>query len=300
MTQHTSRRGFTLIELLVVIAIIAILVALLLPAVQQAREAARRAQCKSNLKQIGVALHNYHDSASALPAGNIVVQGASNPFGWGWTWHSKILPYVDQTPLYERVQNVMGSDAGISTDAEQRLAGRDTRIPVFQCPSQAGGNLNYGGQGGYQPSNYNGNVGTNTFNSNECDTWNDICFRANGIFFMNSSIRMRDVTDGLSNTMMALEVQTKLSPTMAGDDRKYNFSVGGDGNPPTDISEYLMGAETNDPINGGTTECAGSFHTGGCHILFSDGAVRFLSENLNMTIYRALATREGEELVSEF
>lgn len=157
-----------------------------------------------------------------------------------------------------------------------------------------------GGQGGYQSSNYNGNCGTNTFNDNECDTMNDTCFSGNGLFFINSSVRLRDITDGLSNTLMVMEVQTKLSANMAGDDRKYNFAVGGDGNPPTDISEYLMGAEINDPINGGTTECAGSFHTGGCHMLISDGAVRFLSENLNMGIYQALSTRAGEELISDY
>lgn len=300
MNRRALQRGFTLIELLVVIAIIAILVALLLPAVQQAREAARRSQCRNNLKQIGLGLHNYHDTSSALPSGNIVVPGSPSPYGWGWTWHSKILPQVDQAPLYERLQTVMGSDAGVSTDTEQRLAGRDTVIPVFQCPSQPGGNLNYGGQGGYQSSNYNGNVGTNTFNNNECDTMNDSCFRANGVFFVNSSVRVRDMTDGLSNTLMVMEVQTQLSANMPGSDRKYNFSSGGDGNPPVDISEYLIGAELNDPINSGTDECAGSFHTGGCHVLFSDGAVRFLSENLNMAIFQALSTRQGEELISDF
>ena len=95
-------RGFTLIELLVVIAIIAILIALLLPAVQQAREAARRTQCKNNLKQIGLALHNYHDTSNSLPSGSIVLLNAAGTtyYGHGWTWHASILPYMDQANMY--------------------------------------------------------------------------------------------------------------------------------------------------------------------------------------------------------
>ena len=93
------RRGFTLIELLVVIAIIAVLIALLLPAVQQAREAARRTQCKNNLKQMGLALHNYHDTYNGFPNGNI----ASAAGGWGMSWYMRILPYVDQAPVFNKL-----------------------------------------------------------------------------------------------------------------------------------------------------------------------------------------------------
>lgn len=298
MTVRSRKRGFTLIELLVVIAIIAILVALLLPAVQQAREAARRSSCKNNLKQIGVALHNYHDTHSRLPAGNVARLSGSTFFGYGWTWHSKILPQVEQSNLYTRVQNRMTTDNGVSSTAEMLLAGRDTVIENFQCPSQPGGNRNYGGQGGYQPSSYNGNIGTNVFN--DCNGANPGCIRANGIFFINSSIRFRDITDGLSSTLAVMEVVTRLDASMPGGDRKYNFSSGGDGNPPVDLSEYLIGTETNDPINGPSQESAGSFHTGGTQVLLCDGSVRFLSENLNMGTYRALSTRAGGEVIGEF
>ncbi|MFM8475111.1 MAG: DUF1559 domain-containing protein, partial [Planctomycetaceae bacterium] len=110
------RRAFTLIELLVVIAIIAILVALLLPAVQQAREAARRTQCKNNLKQIALALHNYHDVHSTFPPANVVrFDPVDGPYGDGWTWHARILPFLEQTNLYQRVSDVMGTDAGTQT-----------------------------------------------------------------------------------------------------------------------------------------------------------------------------------------
>ena len=107
-----ARRGFTLIELLVVIAIIAILIALLLPAVQQAREAARRTQCKNNMKQIGLGLHNYVDAFQLLPSGSIAIPQGSPIMGMGWTWHASILPYLDQAPLYNTI-NVPGLGAGV-------------------------------------------------------------------------------------------------------------------------------------------------------------------------------------------
>ena len=299
MQRVRLKRGFTLIELLVVIAIIAILIALLLPAVQQAREAARRSSCRNNLKQIGLGLHNYHDISKAFPIGNVgKLHGGSTWYGDGWTWHSRILPQIDQAPLYNKVRSVMGTDAGTYKSAKQKLACTTTQIPVFQCPSQPGGNRSYGGMKGNQSSNYNGNIGTNVFNS--CSGSNPSCLRANGIFFMNSRIALRDITDGASNTMLVMEVQTKLASNMPGGDRWYNFCSNGDSNPWSDLSESLVGTENNDPINGGAQEAAGSFHTGGCHVLFGDGRVQFLSQNLNMKVYRALSTRAGGEVVSNF
>ncbi|MBT6153114.1 MAG: DUF1559 domain-containing protein [Planctomycetaceae bacterium] len=290
--------GFTLIELLVVIAIIAILIALLLPAVQQAREAARRSSCRNNLKQIGLALHNYHDTFGSFPAGNVARFDGTQLWGYGWTWHSKILPQLDQANLYSSVQNRMGNDSGNYASPEQRRASRDTVLSVFQCPSQPGGDHQFGGQHSNQPSNYNGNIGTSVFNN--CKGTNPGCIRANGIFFINSSVRIRDIVDGVSSTMLVMEVQTRLSSSMPGGDRWYNFAYNGDSNPPSDLSESLIGTEMNDPINGGDQEAAGSFHTGGAHMLFGDGAVKFLSENISMTIYRSLSTRAGGEIVSEF
>jgi prepilin-type N-terminal cleavage/methylation domain-containing protein/prepilin-type processing-associated H-X9-DG protein len=294
-TRHP--RGFTLIELLVVIAIIAILIALLLPAVQQAREAARRSACKNNMKQIGIALANYHELHKSFPAGNIGKwnTGASEWWGDGWTWHSKILPQLEQLGLYEKVKGRMGTDAGGYNDTLQRLASTDTLLTVLQCPSQPGGDRQHGGMTGEQPSTYNGNIGTNVFN--DCNGSNPSCIRANGVFFINSTIGYRDITDGASNTFVVAEVQCKLSADMPGGDRNYNFARNGDSNPPTDLSEYLVGTETNDPINGGAEEAAGSFHTGGANFLFGDGSVHYLSENTNMTVYRGLSTRAGAEPV---
>jgi prepilin-type N-terminal cleavage/methylation domain-containing protein/prepilin-type processing-associated H-X9-DG protein len=311
-------RGFTLIELLVVIAIIGVLVALLLPAVQAAREAARRSSCSNNLKQIGLALHNYHDTYLSFPMGNLVrVSGSGVPplRGDGWTWHARILPFAEQGPLYEKVRHVIGTDSGGTTSAEQLLAGRDTRLDIYQCPSHPKGGIGNPSKNGYQVSTYNGVCGNTTFNDDQLDEVTDIGYRGNGMFFMNSTVRFGDVIDGTTNTFHVAEVQDELKGTpnsnrMRGSDREYNFADGSDNNPPTDISEYLVGMETDDPINANTRdssghfnndgEYAGSYHPGGAQFLLVDGSVRFIPQTINMTTYRALSTRDGEEVPGNF
>jgi prepilin-type N-terminal cleavage/methylation domain-containing protein len=306
---YRCARGFTLVELLVVIAIIGILVGLLLPAVQAAREAARRMQCSNSLKQIGLALHNYESSFKSFPSGNIVRLG-SPMRGDGWTWHARILPFLEQSNLYNQVAPVMGTDIGGETSAEQTLAGRTIRLPFFQCPSHPDGVQNPS-KSGYQLSTYNGVCGNTTFNDDQLDAATDIGYNGNGIFFMNSQVKFGGITDGTSNTLMVAEVQDELKGApnqnrMPGSDRRYNFSGNSDNNPPTDISEYLVGMETDDPINANTRdaagffnndgEYAGSYHTGGAQFAIGDGSVRFISQNINMTTYRALSTRNGGEV----
>jgi prepilin-type N-terminal cleavage/methylation domain-containing protein len=128
-----ARAGFTLIELLVVIAIIAILIALLLPAVQQAREAARRSQCKNNLKQIGLALHNYHDTANQFPPGQIRGFNGTNELGNAFSWGTMILPYLDQAPMYNRLNFSIGIAEGANKTFVESLSG----IPAVLCPSDS-------------------------------------------------------------------------------------------------------------------------------------------------------------------
>src|SRR4051812_46688665 len=129
--QRRQIRGFTLVELLVVIAIIALLVALLLPAVQQAREAARRTQCRNNLKQVGLALHNYHDTNSTLPPGWVgVTSGQSDVNGInGWSWAARVLPQLDQSPLFNSI------NFNFQVGAASNLVPRTTGLAVYRCAS---------------------------------------------------------------------------------------------------------------------------------------------------------------------
>ncbi len=310
------RRAFTLVELLVVIAIIGILVGLLLPAVQAAREAARRMQCSNNLKQIGLALHNYTTAYKSLPAGSNGLPNAAGTSynGHGWTWHASILPYLEQTALYDSIQGAdgMGNELGDQNTGRPLLV-RQTTLSVFWCPSQP--DVRNGSQkNGYQPSNYNGNMGTRIGNGNDDCICTGIanlsdmmskpwgCMNGNGIFYVSSRTRLSDVVDGLSNTIFVSEVPDSGGDAMngfsAGCDRRAMFSTGADANPPTEMSEYLIAAEGNDPINGGSEEAAGSWHTGGAHFAMGDGSVQFLSENMDMRTYQAISTRAEGEVAS--
>ena len=202
------RRGFTLIELLVVIAIIAVLVALLLPAVQQAREAARRSQCKNNLKQIGLAIHNYESSFRCYPFGKGASYGfVGAPVYARWSQHAMLLPYIEQSALYESINFLMPPDtpgmAGVINFMPAYVGGfntvqSQTRIPMFLCPSDMTVSADWAGQ-----NNYTGNQGTWLCDrGNTPATANDTNpgELSQGVFYFLSSTRPSDVTDGLSNT----------------------------------------------------------------------------------------------------
>ncbi|EAQ78732.1 DUF1559 domain-containing protein [Blastopirellula marina] len=192
------RSAFTLVELLVVIAIIGVLIALLLPAVQQAREAARRISCSNNLKQLGLAMHNYHDTYLSLPYGQFaygLYSGINPEFTdtageqpYGATWFQGTLPFVEQSAIYDAIKTDMPSMP--STDWSSTA--RNTVVSSFVCPSDpSGGKV---GTVGFQ-GNYLGNAHTDTLNPGNLGD-------AVGVLFMKSSINFRDVTDGTSNTLM--------------------------------------------------------------------------------------------------
>jgi prepilin-type N-terminal cleavage/methylation domain-containing protein len=305
-----TRRGFTLIELLVVIAIIAILIALLLPAVQQAREAARRSQCKNNLKQIGLALHNYHDVANTLPPGWISPQTVGTTMGWGWG--TMILPYLDQAPLYNNLNGVMGQTFGGSQAPGfsavmitlPSQTGLHQQLSAFRCPSDTGPNVvNLADIGYWDPdnggltavsnqygrSNYPGVVGALTDVGIVPDGGN-----SHGTFSRNSRRNFAAFTDGLSNCFLVGE---RRSPSMIAQ----GFFAGGDAiwagigdevslqGPALHIGDCgpLSGGSINFRHNAAPTADSprpysgfGSFHVGGAHFLMGDGAVRFISENI--------------------
>lgn len=354
MTSKSQRsfRGFTLIELLVVIAIIAVLIALLLPAVQQAREAARRTQCKNSLKQFGLALHNYHDiTGSTFPPGYINVTTAGNLSGWGWV--TMLLPQIDQAPLYNSIGNLnpnfttglFGATTAVTT------ASLNSPITAFRCASDTGastvgivtingstpnpnplpmGRVTYFGVAGvdpnWSPSTPGGaTAGLGTLSAapvvitgaigNYADPAPQPGFNAltvtrnrfGGVFGANSMCGFRDMSDGSSNTLVVGERYTSISSSsgaaFTGDGvwpgATSNITAVGQGNVLGEASlpiNYSNGSLTPRP---GTTGF-GSQHTGGCHFLMGDGAVRFLSNNTDMNTFRYLARTSDGMIVGDF
>ncbi len=272
------RNAFTLIELLVVIAIVAILIALLVPAVQKVREAAARTTCNNNLKQIGIALHSYHDVNKKLPPGYAMnVNGAGVETGPGWGWAAHILPQLDQVPLHSQItfgQNVTNA---------MNASARTQRVAVFICPSD-----DYvstftppGATIGVAHSDYVGVFGNNDIETDPS--------AGNGIFFRNSALKLTQITDGTSNTLMVGErCSTRFTAT-------WTAVIAG-------ISEaqaLVLGTCDHTPNNPlGHEDDFASRHTNGVNFLYADGTVRGIVSSINPALYQALATRAGNEPVT--
>ncbi|QDT35939.1 DUF1559 domain-containing protein [Stratiformator vulcanicus] len=370
------RRAFTLIELLVVIAIIAILIALLLPAVQQAREAARRSQCKNNLKQLGLALHNYHGAHSVFPSGYVTwddyasIGGGSAPgflagdtstfnTGPGWGWGAMLLPYLEQSTVTANLD----FDRNMWDPAN--AAAIRTRLPVFLCPSSSGGDASFRieelrasegdprvdlsiggstievGRSHYvashgQESCWGGcgaAASTNVFRPGaiafdpgaslnpgdpgarveSINSAGDVSRVADGPFYRNSKTRMRDVTDGTSNTIFLGEHSSKLSdktwvgvPPGAGTTPFVDATENDSDGAATLVLVHAgpSGAEVDSfgnpiihPINFPTLHVGQMFseHTGGGQVCMGDGSVQFISENISLRLFAELSSiGEGE------
>lgn len=305
-----SRRAFTLIELLVVIAIIAILIALLLPAVQQAREAARRSQCKNNLKQLGLALHNYHDTSNTLPPGWIgapIAPGNTNANAPCWGWGSMILPGLDQAPLYNVLQTFSngtfsGFNAIMTSFPNNSNTALSTNLVVFRCPSDTGSqDVVYGinPTDTFGRSNYPGVFG-NSF---------AVYPLGNGAFFQNSRMTFSNFSDGLSNSVLIGERRSPgpLNGLITGGDTIW--AGVGDELPNPTLGVALALGECASPMNTtGTTfppppnhlSAFGSQHVGGSHFLLGDGSVRYISQNINLPTYSNLASISDGNVVGDF
>jgi len=309
MTQKiiNSRRGFTLIELLVVIAIIAVLIALLLPAVQQAREAARRSQCKNNLKQLGLAMHNYHDSHGVFPPG-YTDNSAGNA---EWTWVSQILPYIDQAPLYNQITWLKG--AGWSGPSHPDLVPvTSARLTAMQCPSDRDAGELWGGA--FALGNYGANNGIGPMLYHSAYPGGSPASRPNGgPFDANTKASSRDFTDGMSNSLMIAELR---KPQTGADARTVMFYPEGPFVHVNDNPNSFVADSTRNPCLTSTeVPCTGIFslwyertvqhaarslHTGGVHALLGDGSVRFVSSNIANTTWRNLGTISDGNVLSEF
>ncbi|MDX1966605.1 MAG: DUF1559 domain-containing protein [Planctomycetaceae bacterium] len=307
-TQKTARQGFTLIELLVVIAIIAILIALLLPAVQQAREAARRSQCVNKLKQLGLALHNYHDTFNTFSPGWIGVQGGvhntegNSGFGWG----AHILPQIDQGPLYGRLNfNRECYDPAFNAVAMSSV------LSAFRCPSDPSPETWMLAEEG-NPSNIVATLPTANYVANfGTQGYEDLCedppypaaqCQGDGVFYHNSATRMRDLVDGTSNTILLGEHKTDTrAETIAVSGLAWHSTwvglvAGGE-----EASARFLGVSDHTPNHPSLhIDDYSSWHTGGVHFLFADGRVRFVNENVDYVLFQGVATRAGNEVLGEF
>lgn len=290
------RRGFTLVELLVVIAIIGVLVALLLPAVQAAREAARRMQCSNNLKQIGLGMHNYHDTFLKFPA-------AASAYGHGLSWHVSILPFLEQGPLYDRFNlSVTGwhsNNAAAVFPVETYFCPSGTvRESLLEGEEYNGQRLptaHYYGVSGPKGGNPNG--AAYEFDAEPSGHGGYARQGVLGLLEKGGQRAFRDVTDGTSNTLLVGELSWKDANSYRAWHRgTRGDGIGADGGGFKNVN-YAINAYAYDGATNWNDISFGSQHPGGALFLLCDGSVRFLNENINMANYRAAASRNGGEVL---
>ena len=314
------RRGFTLIELLVVIAIISVLISLLLPAVQSAREAARRAQCINNMKQLGLAIHNYHDVQGQFPCGYLTLLGGNDTMGApdpithdtgpGWAWGALLLPYLEQNSLYASL------NVNLPCWLPANTTGARISLSVFLCPSVSVSSRTFDVKdqnGNYlatmSRSHYVANAGRVEAWAYATDDWSTI---ADGPIYRNSRIPASMVIDGLSNTVFLGEHSPVLS------DKTWVGIVPGAIGCPTprfatswcDVAatQTLVHSGPNPwenpplihPPNSPLAKLCGMYaeHPGGCNVMMGDGSVRFAKASINQLVWSALATYAKGEVIS--
>jgi prepilin-type N-terminal cleavage/methylation domain-containing protein len=317
-----KRRGFTLIELLVVIAIIAVLIGLLLPAVQKVREASARTQCGNNLKQIGIALHNYHSVNALFPPGQWN-HFYTNQFPWcRGCWVQPLLPFLEQDNLYQNYANGGPSQLGatnVSGGWALLQTRKDTIIKTLICPSDPNSpkthtidtNVVSDGTTAQQGLHVNYVVCSGS-------TLYGLGTNLNGIFYVQSQTRMTDIKDGTSNTLMASEIC--VSPDVTHNDLRGRYCNSWEGNswfstiyPPNtsvpDAQNYQgqsipQAPQTNSGTSNSATNsaflAARSYHSQLVNGLLADGSVRSISNNVNAGVYQALGSRAGGEVPGSY
>ncbi len=329
LNDHRLRRAFTLIELLVAISIIALLIALLLPAVMQAREAARRTQCRNNLKQIGLALHNYHASHESFPI------GARSQNGFGPSFWVAVLPALDQGNLYQKFDhNSVQNGLPVFPWAINGSLLDGVIIAAMRCPSSPLDATHPMGISRHMQPSYAGISGASNEDGFPAHRVSFCCapisppdgiLSADGILISNSNIKARDISDGISNTILVGETSNFVldnngNKQNVGGAFPYSWITGtpAAGTPPAyepnNLSypaasynittiRYSPNSNYDQPgirNNHGPNNPLSSAHEGGVMVLLADGSARFISENINLTTLKQLAVRDDGQTINEF
>lgn len=318
------RSGFTLVELLVVIAIIGILIGLLLPAVQAAREAARRMQCTNNLKQIGLALHGYMSTHNLFPPGE-QYHPPSTDFGYGPGWALPILPYLEQQTVYDQIDRSLPMYTYPLQGSRSHQAALCTVLSVYMCPS-SGHARTFNSDAVSTPNaegfstndlgvlEYMGIAGSNRRDSGYLPVPVSTKLSTNGALYLYSDVGPSKLTDGLSNTMIVGEYsglapgQAYVNDALQGNDAAWCFGARGPSYPTVGYSVKTVAFPPNTSVYGkGGSDCPAcdypivnswtsaalkSNHPGGINAANADGSVRFITNNINIEIYKDLADRE--------
>ncbi len=321
MRLSTLRRtaGFTLVELLVVIAIIGILVSLLLPAVQSARAAARRMQCSNNLKQLGLALHNYHTLNGVFPAAEYIQIDSKNagnptPDDWvRWSWFAAVLPQIEQQAMADVYAEHL-SKPRTGSFSYTNLPHKTTIAPTFMCPSDPANPKIHNGSTAANSQGFHGNyvldAGDGYFNEGGYAN----SAKLNGLFYVASKTRIDDIKDGTTNTLLSSEIILVPDGAVGSGQedirgRYHNVAHAGalfsTKYPPNtsqpDRHNYCLNKVEQAPCTSTLTNVivsARSYHSGGVLTGLADGSVRFLSDSIDIVTYNALGTRAGEEVIS--
>jgi prepilin-type N-terminal cleavage/methylation domain-containing protein len=296
MISHPRRSGFTLIELLVVITVIAVLVALLLPAVQNARESARRTQCRNNLKQFGVALHNYVSTHRVLPPGYLYKPSpAGNAMGFGWG--ALILPMLEQGTLHRQL------DFGRPVWDNANTAARMRHLAAFLCPTDPISETAFVTMGGPPAEQYAMGCYVANFGPPDLDANQE---QRTGVFSRNSSTRLGQISDGLSNTLFTGERVNGLFRLAGVHGVHFAYETTWccavrEASDPTDDHGHMVLFQTSHPPNDSLSDDrdVSSAHESVSHFLMGDGRVRGLSVNMNLAVYQALSTRAGNENIAD-
>jgi prepilin-type N-terminal cleavage/methylation domain-containing protein/prepilin-type processing-associated H-X9-DG protein len=309
-----THEAFTLVELLVVIAIVGVLVALLLPAVQAARESTRRSQCVNNMRQIGVALQNFHDTNGRLPSAYQSqpggAMGAADPgtgdAGPGWTYLVQLMPFMESGNTRDSLSLKLPSWSPVNAAVVQKS------IPEFRCPTVSDDSLTYQVQDAagtvlavFARGNYVACAGKRNVWDNKAA---DLRPFADGVFFRNSQIRLKDITDGTSHTIFCGEQTPVHAPStwvaivpgaascpgptfpfgscdLAAPQINVHVGPGGD------VPAFIL-----PPNTSGDPDAMYSEHEGGCNVLFGDGSARFIPDTINQLVWSAMGSRAGNEV----